>query len=96
MEQLKDIGKKIYDAIFNNDSSVEIDNIKYPVKKFSGGGVRYIDLFGYRFIEQNRNKLSQWGQKARDGHNIMWIIKDRRYLVRIDDGEHIELQKRSI
>ncbi|MGD2245621.1 MAG: hypothetical protein PVI11_03640 [Candidatus Aminicenantes bacterium] len=93
MEELEEIGKKIYGAIFNDESSVEIDGIRYPIKKFSASGVRYLDLFGYRFIEQNRNKPSQWGQRAREGHNIMWIIKGRRYLVRIDDGEFIELHK---
>ncbi len=94
MEELKEIGLKIYTAIFNNESSVDIDGIKYPIKKYSSSNVRYVDLFGYKYIEQNRNKPSQWGQRAREGFNIMWIIKDRRYIVRIDDGEYIELKKR--
>ena len=94
MEKLEAIGKKIYTAIFNDEASVELEGTQHPIKKFASSDVRYVDFLGYRFIEQNRNKPSQWGQKARDGHKIMWIIKDRRYLVRIDDGEHIELQKR--
>ena len=94
MEELKNIGLRIFDAIFNGESIVEIDGISYPIERFAGSGVRYVDLYGFRFIEQNRKKPSPWGQRAREGHNIMWIIKDRRYLVRIDDGEYIELHKK--
>lgn len=92
MENLKEKGLKIFEAIFENKKSVEIDDIEYPIKKFSGG-IKYIDLFGYRFIEQNRHKKSEWGKKAREGHKIMWIIKGRRYMVRIMDGEYIDLKK---
>lgn len=94
MEELKEIGVKIYTAIFNGESNVDIDGIEYPIKRYASSGVRYVDLFGYKFIEQNKNKPSQWGQRAREGFNIMWIIKGRRYLVRIDNGEYIELKKR--
>jgi hypothetical protein len=55
--------------------------------------VKYLDYFGYRFIEQNRHKKSEWGKKAREGHKIMWIIKGRRYLCQIFDGEYKELKK---
>lgn len=92
MENLKENGLKIFNAIFERKKSVEIDGIEYPIKKFSSG-VRYVDLFGYRYIEQNRNKKSEWGKKAREGHKIMWIIKGRRYMVRIMDGEYIDLKK---
>lgn len=71
MEELKETGIKIYTAIFSNESSVDIDGMEYPIKKFSSSSVRYVDLFGYKFIEQNRNKSSQWGQRAREGFNIM-------------------------
>lgn len=95
MEDLKETGLIIYDVIFGDKNTVEIDEVEYPIKRFSSSGVRYVDIFGYRFIEQNRKKSSQWGQRAREGHKIMWIIKGRRYLVRIDDGDYIELQKKS-
>jgi len=94
MEDLKEKGFKIYNAIFQGQKSVEIDEILYPIKKFSSG-IKYIDLFGYRFIEQNYRKKSEWGKKAREGHKIMWIIKGRRYLVQIIDGEYTELKKKS-
>ncbi|MCK4286959.1 MAG: hypothetical protein KAX18_12185 [Candidatus Lokiarchaeota archaeon] len=92
MEELKDKGVKIYNAIFEGKKSVEIEGIEYPIKKFSSN-IRYVDLFGYRYIEQNRNKKSEWGKKAREGHKIMWIIKGRRYMVRIMDGEYTDLKK---
>ena len=92
LENLKENGLDIYKAIFNGKKTVEIDEIEYPINKFASG-IKYVDLFGYRFIEQNRHKKSEWGKKAREGHEIMWIIKGRRYLVRIMDGEFIVLKK---
>jgi len=94
MEDLKEKGLKVYNAIFQGEKSVELDEIQYPIKRFSSG-IKYVDLFGYRFIEQNKNKKSEWGKKAREGHKIMWIIKGRRYLVQIIDGEYTELKKKS-
>jgi len=92
MEELKGKGLKIYNAIFEGKKTVEIEGIDYPINKFSSN-IRYVDLFGYRYIEQNRNKKSEWGKKAREGHKIMWIIKGRRYMVRIMDGEFTDLKK---
>ena len=92
MEDLKSKGLKIYSAIFGYKKVVEIEEIEYPIKKFSSG-IKYVDLFGYRFIEQNRNKKSEWGKKAREGHKIMWIIKGRRYLAKIMDGVYSDLKK---
>jgi hypothetical protein len=92
MENLKANGLKIYKAIFEGKKEVEIEGIGYPINKFSSG-IKYVDLFGYRYIEQNRNKKSEWGKKAREGHKIMWIIKGRRYTAQVLDGEFIELKK---
>lgn len=94
MENLEKKGLKIYNAIFQGEKNVEIDEIEYPIKKFSSG-IKYVDLFGYRFIEQNYRKKSEWGKKAREGHKIMWIIKGRRYVSQIIDEEYIELKKKS-
>ena len=94
MEDLKEKGLKIYNAMFQGGKNVEIDEIEYPIKKFSSG-IKYVDLFGYRFIEQNRNKKSEWGKKAREGHKIMWVIKGRRYISQIIDGEYIELKRKT-
>ena len=93
MEEIKNNGLKIYKAIFEGKKNVEIDEIEYPIKKFSSG-IKYVDLFGYRFIEQNWKKKSEWGKKAREGHKIMWIIKGRRYIARIMDDEYTNLLKK--
>ncbi|MFX1377955.1 MAG: hypothetical protein ACFFA4_02580 [Promethearchaeota archaeon] len=92
MEDLKENGLKIFNAIFEGQKNVEIEGIEYPIKKFSSG-VKYVDLFGYRYIEQNRNKKSEWGKKAREGHKIMWIIKGRSYIAQIFDAEYKDLKK---
>jgi hypothetical protein len=92
MEDLKKNGLKIFKAIFEGQKSVEIEGIEYPIKKFSRG-IKYVDLFGYRYIEQNRNKKSEWGKKAREGHKIMWIIKGRRYIAQILDGKYQDLKR---
>ncbi|NHJ25156.1 MAG: hypothetical protein EAX89_11300 [Candidatus Lokiarchaeota archaeon] len=92
MEDLKDKGMKVFNALFEGKKKVELDEIEYEIKKFSSG-VKYIDYFGYRFIEQNRNKKSEWGKKAREGHKIMWIIKGRRYIAQIIDGKFNDLKK---
>ena len=93
MENLEKYGMTIYKAIFDKKKSVEIEGIEYKIDKFSSG-VRYLDLFDYRYIEQNRNKKSEWGKKAREGHQIMWIIKGRRYVAQMLDGKFIVLNKK--
>jgi len=93
MEDLKENGSKIYKAIFEGKKTVEIDDSEYPIKKFSSG-IKYVDLLGYRYIEQNRNKKSEWGKKAREGHKIMWIIKGRHYIGQIMDNHYTDLLKK--
>lgn len=92
LDDLKSNGLKIYEAIFSKKRNVKIDEIEYPVQKFSSG-IKFVDFSGYRFIQQNHNKKSEWGKKARQGHQIMWILKGRRYLARIMDGEFTDLKK---
>ncbi|MHA1192076.1 MAG: hypothetical protein ACTSP9_07240 [Promethearchaeota archaeon] len=92
LSSIKSNGLKIYEAIFNKKKNVKIDEIEYPVLKFSSG-IKFVDFSGYRFIQQNHNKKSEWGKKARQGHQIMWILKGRRYLARIMDGEFTDLKK---
>lgn len=93
LETLQEYGQIIYNAIFDKQKSLEIEGIKYDIERFSSG-VRYVDLLGYRYIEQNRNKKSEWGKKAREGHQIMWIIKGRRYVAQILDGKFTDLTKK--
>jgi hypothetical protein len=92
LEDIKSYSQKIYEAIFNKKKNVLLDENEYPIQKFSSG-IKYVDFLGYRFIQQNQNKKSEWGKKARQGHQIMWVLKGRRYLARIMDGEFIDLKK---
>ena len=86
MNELQEIALKIYNAIFNGQKKVEIEGLEYKILKFSTG-LRYVDIEDHRFIEQNQKKQSQWAKKAREGHKIMWVIKGRRYIAQIFDGE---------
>ena len=84
MENLEQISLKIYNAMFTGKREVLIENEKIEMQKFSRG-IKYLDFSGYRFIEQNRNKKSNWGKIAREGHKIMWVIKGRKYVAQIID-----------
>ena len=92
LDDIKIYGLKIYEAIFNKKKNVIIDDSEYDIQKFSSG-IKYVDFSGYRFIQQNHNKKSEWGKKARQGHQIMWVLKGRRYLARIMNGDFIDLKK---
>ncbi len=93
MSDLEEIGEKVYNAMFERRRQIEIEGIEYPIKKLSKG-IKYVDVFGYRYIEQNRNKKSEWGKKAREGHQIMWILRGRRYVARVMDGKFTNLSKK--
>lgn len=95
MDDLKELSLKAHKAIFEGKKSVSINNVEYPIKKFSSG-LRYVDLLGYRFIEQNPKKQSQWAKKAQAGHKIIWGFKGRRYIAQVFDGEFKDLRKKRI
>jgi hypothetical protein len=84
----------IYDAIFQDRATAEINGIVYPIKKTSKSKVRLIELDDLTYIEQNPYKSSQWAKEAQEGHQIMWIMQGRRYLARIRDGTFMNLQKK--
>ncbi|MBD3197100.1 MAG: hypothetical protein GF317_18745 [Candidatus Lokiarchaeota archaeon] len=90
MENLNEIALKIYNAIFKKEKNVDLQGETFTIKKFSRG-IKYVDAMGYRFIEQNRNKKSKWAKKAREGHQIIWVIKGRKYIAQIIDGEFNKL-----
>jgi hypothetical protein len=90
-DKLKRNALLIYDAIFHDKDSVEIDGTVYPIKFTSRARLRKVTLGDLLFIEQNPDKSSQWAQKAREGHEIMWVMKGRKYLVRVMDGKYLKL-----
>ena len=75
----------IYQAIFNDEESVEIEYKIYPIEKTRGTKTRYVKLGGYTFIEMNPFRISPWG-KEEEGHQIMWVMKDKKYVARVRDG----------
>jgi hypothetical protein len=89
---LKAYALKIYQAIFNNLSEVELEGKLILIQKFKSSRLRYVDLSGYRFIEQNPNKDSHWAEMARTGKKIMWVFRGRVYYARVIDGNFILLK----
>ena len=95
MDDLKKLSLKAYRAIFEGKKTISINDVEYPIKKFSSG-LRYVDLLGYRFIEQNPKKQSQWAKKTQEGHKIMWGFKGRKYIAQVFDGDFKDLRKKRI
>ena len=62
------------------------------VKRFARSGVRYVELEGGAIlVEQNPKKKSEWGDLARAGRRIAWVMRDGAYLARVVDGEVVML-----
>jgi len=94
VENLREKALKAYEVIFNDQDSVEIDGDHYHLDYTSLQGLRKFQIEGYNYIEQNPEKGSSWAEKAREGHNIMWVMKGRRYLAQVFDGEFRDLRKK--
>ena len=90
---LKEYALKIYEAIFNNLSEIDLEGTIIPIQQFKSSHLRYVDLSGFRFIEQNPTKDSHWAEMARTGKKIMWIFRGRVYYARVFDGKYILLKK---
>jgi hypothetical protein len=62
------------------------------VQKFPRSGLRYVKLAdGALLIEQNPKKKSEWGELARTGHRVAWVMRAGQYLARVVDGEVVML-----
>ncbi len=62
------------------------------VKRFTRSGVRYVELEGGALlVEQNPKKKSEWGEQARAGRRVAWVMRDGAYLARVVDGEVVML-----
>lgn len=93
-EEMEQIARIVYDAIFNNRPTVEINGMEHDIEKTSKSKVRLVEHDGFTYIEQNPHKSSQWAKEAQAGHQIMWIMQGRRYLARIRDGKFLDLRKK--
>jgi len=71
---------KVYRSIFENTGEVTIS-------AFARSGLRYyVDDEGITYCEQNPEKESKLGIKAKEGHNILNVYKNNTYLMRIEDN----------
>ena len=62
------------------------------VQKFPRSGLRYVRLAGgASLIEQNPKKKSEWGELARVGRRVAWVMREGQYLARVVDGEVVML-----
>ncbi|MFX0140095.1 MAG: hypothetical protein ACFFDN_41015 [Candidatus Hodarchaeota archaeon] len=84
----------VVEGIFSGKDIIEIENKSYKVKVFTKSGLRYVDLEGYRIIEQNPNKSSKWAKMAREGKKIAWIFKGREYYAKVVDGHFTLLRSK--
>jgi hypothetical protein len=94
IEDTERIARIVYDAIFQGRPTVEIDGEVYSIKRTSKSKVRFIEHDGLTFMEQNPLKSSTWAKEAQEGHQIMWVMRERQYLARIRDGKFLDLKKR--
>jgi len=91
---IKSVALLIYKAIFTNEDSVEIEFKIYPIEKTRSTKTRYVKLGAYTFIELNPFRITPWG-KEKEGHQIMWVMKDKRYVAGVRDGRYQEIQDNS-
>lgn len=91
---LEKLALAVYDALFHGGGVVEADGIFHPVSRTSRADVRYVEIGGFSFIEQNPQKESQWGAKAREGNKILWVKKGPRYVARVMEGRFLSLVKK--
>jgi hypothetical protein len=86
LKNLEESAKKAYEAIFNDQKIVEIEEKRYEVRHTSKRSIRFVAVDDYTFLNQNPEKNSVWGRLARDGHKIMWVIEDGDYVGQVRDG----------
>ena len=94
IDKLKDVAIAVFDALFSDSDTVEIDDNVYPIKQTSKSKVRLVERGGYTYIEQNPHKDSKWAKQAQEGHQIMWVMQGRRYLAQVKDGKFLNLKRK--
>jgi hypothetical protein len=45
-------------------------------------------------MQHDTHRLYLTRTKAREGHRIVWVMKGRRYLAQVRDGEFYDLRKK--
>jgi len=93
MNDLKTMALQVYRSLFNNKNSVEIDGEIYHLSTTSKSGLRFFHIGDYKFIEQNPQKASRWGKLAREGSQILWVMKGFKFIANVQDGVFHDFQK---
>jgi len=93
-ENLQDAALKIYEAIFGGQESVEINHDSYAIDRTSKSKLLSVTIGPLFFVEQNPKKSSKWAEMAREGHQIMWVMRGRSYLARVMDGKFLDLKRK--
>jgi len=91
-DDFRESALKGYTAIFENQDSVEVEGVTYLVEKTSKSRLRSVEIDDPTFIEQNPKKDSKWAQLAREGSQIMWVMRGRQYVARVMDGKFLNLR----
>jgi hypothetical protein len=92
MADLKEIALLVYEAIFGDRRSVVIEGREYLVDRTLRSELRVVEIGKIAFLEQNPEKDSRWGEFARQGHKILWVIDDGHYVAQVIDGEYHNLR----
>jgi hypothetical protein len=93
VENLREKALTAYNGIFNNLETIEIDGYAFHMDYTSRAGLRLFNIEGYSYLEQNPETGSRWAKMAREGHQIMWVLKGRRYLAQVRDGVFYDFRK---
>ena len=83
-----------YNAIFSDNERIEVDSVEYLMERTPRSKLRFFNIEGYSFLEQNPKKSSHWAKLAREGSLIMWVMKGRRFLAQVRDGEFHDFRKK--
>ena len=94
VEKLREKALAAYEGIFNNQESIEIDGYTYHLDTTPRKNLRLYKIDGYSYLEQNPETGSNWAKLAKEGHQIMWVLKGRRHLAQVRDAVFYDLRKK--
>jgi len=70
----RDEWKAIHEAIHSPEvTEVKIGDVTCKIEMYSNK-CRFVDYKNFRFMEQNKNKNSEYAKRAKEGKHITWIM----------------------
>ena len=91
MDEKEPVAIAIYKAMFSDQKTVEIGGEIYKIHK-TKSGLRNLNYKGIWYIEQNPNKNSSTAKLVREGHQLLWGIRGRTYVLKVLDGKYEQLR----